>query len=141
MEHSRMRGVELKMPPDLVALVAAGAMWLVSTVTLSLGGPVAYRTLAAIVLFVAGIALIVSARVAFAKAGTTFSPIAPENSSRLVTTGVCRLTRNPMYLGTFLVLLALAALLSSPAAAVVALSYVAYMKCSGEKRPLKCAGN
>lgn len=122
-----MSMLELKMPPDFVALVIAGLMWLVSTVTPSLDGPVAYRVLVAIVLFVAGSALIVSARVAFAKADTTFSPIAPERSSRLVTKGVYRLTRNPMYLGTFLALLALAALLSNPAAAVVAASYVVYM--------------
>ena len=122
-----MSRLELKLPPDVVALLVAGLMWLVSTVTPSLGGPVPYRVLVAIVLFIAGIVLIVSARVAFAKAETTFSPIAPERSSRLVTTGVYRLTRNPMYLGTFLALLALAARLSNPAAAVVALSYVVYI--------------
>jgi len=122
-----MSRLELKLPPDLVALVVAALMWLVSKVTPTLDWPVAYRVLVVSVLFVAGSILIVAARVAFAKADTTFSPIAPERSRHLVTTGVYRLTRNPMYVGTLLVLLALAAHLSNPAAAVVALAYVIYM--------------
>jgi protein-S-isoprenylcysteine O-methyltransferase Ste14 len=122
-----MSRLELKVPPDLVALAVAGLMWLVSKVTPSLDWRGPYHVLSTIVLLVTGFALIVLARVAFAKADTTFSPLAPERSSRLVTTGVYRVTRNPMYLGTFLVLLALAVRLSNPAAAIVALLYVAYM--------------
>jgi protein-S-isoprenylcysteine O-methyltransferase Ste14 len=122
-----MSRLELKVPPDVVALVVGGLMWLVSTVTSSPAVSVAYRVLVAIVLSVVGIVLIVSARVAFAKADTTFSPIAPDRSSHLVTAGVYHVTRNPMYLGTQLVLLAIAALLSNPVAVVVALSYIAYM--------------
>ena len=122
-----MSRLELKVPPDLVALAVAGLMWLVTKMTPSLDWRGPSQVLIAIVLLVAGIALIVLARVAFAKADTTFSPLAPERSSRLVTTGVYRLTRNPMYLGTLLALLALAVRLSNPAAAVVALLYVLYM--------------
>lgn len=122
-----MSRLELKVPPDLAALVVAGLMWLVSTETPSLSGLAPYRILIAIVMFVAGTALIAVARVAFARADTTFSPISPERSNRLVTTGVYRFTRNPMYLGTFLILLGFAVLLSNPAAVVVALSYVIYM--------------
>jgi protein-S-isoprenylcysteine O-methyltransferase Ste14 len=122
-----MSTLELKVPPDVVALAVAGLMWLASTVTPSLNWPGSWQVPVAILLFVAGIALIVLARIAFAKADTTFSPLAPERSSRLVTTGVYRLTRNPMYLGTFFALLALAARLSNPAAAIAALLYVAYM--------------
>lgn len=122
-----MSTLELKVPPDVVALAVAGLMWLVSTLTPSLVWPGSWQVPVAILLFVAGIALIVLARVAFAKADTTFSPLAPERSSRLVTTGVYRLTRNPMYLGTLLALLALAARLSNPAAVIAALLYVAYM--------------
>lgn len=122
-----MTELELKVPPDVVALVVGALMWLVSTVTPSLRLPPAARLLAAVALAAAGVGLIVAARIAFAKAATTFSPVAPQRSSRLVTTGVYRHSRNPMYLGTLLVLFAVAAWLADPVSLVVALSYVAYM--------------
>jgi protein-S-isoprenylcysteine O-methyltransferase Ste14 len=125
--EGEMSRLELKVPPDLVALGVAALMWLVSTVTPPLTVPLAVVRLVAIALLAAGIVLIVSARVSFTRAGTTWSPVAPRLSRQLVTAGVYRYTRNPMYLGTLLVLLALGARLANPVAAIVALAYVAYM--------------
>ncbi len=122
-----MSRLDLKLPPDLVALLVAGLMWWVSALTPAPDWPAAYRIPAALALLVAGATLIVMARIHFARAGTSFSPIAPEHSRHLVTTGVYRLSRNPMYLGTLLVLLALAAWRASPGAAIASLSFVAYM--------------
>jgi len=119
--------LELKIPPDVVALLVAGLMWLTSVATPSLAVPPAPRLIAAVALFIAGLALIVVARVAFARAGTTFSPRAPGDSTRLVTSGVYRLSRNPMYVGTLLLLLGLASLLASPVSLALSLTYVAYM--------------
>lgn len=53
---------------------------------------------------VAGFALARSALRDFAKAETTFSPIHPDRTSQLVTTGVYAWTRNPMYVGLALAL-------------------------------------
>jgi len=122
-----MSKLELKVPPDVVALLAAGAMWLVSTGTPSLEVPWAHRVLVAGVLFIAAIALVVSARAAFARAGTTFNPTARSRSDSLVTTGVYRFSRNPMYLGTLFALLAVAALLSNPFSLILSAAFVAYM--------------
>ncbi len=41
----------------------------------------------------------------FRAASTTVDPLQPEKASTLVTTGIYKLTRNPMYLGMLLVLL------------------------------------
>lgn len=53
------------------------------------------------------------------KAKTTLSPLTPEKTAVLVTHGIYRYTRNPMYLSLFLALLAIAAFLSHPAAMII----------------------
>ena len=60
---------------------------------------------------IAGVAINLMADRAFHKASTTVKPF--EESSVLVTDGVFRMSRNPMYLGFILVLIGLAVLLRS----------------------------
>ena len=60
---------------------------------------------------IAGVAINLMADQAFHKASTTVKPF--EESSVLVTDGVFRMSRNPMYLGFILVLIGLAVLLRS----------------------------
>ena len=120
-------------------LLAAGLMWLVAALTPSLSVPGWLRLVGALVLIGAGLGLIVAARVDLARAHTTFSPRAPDRSSDLVTTGVYRFTRNPMYLGMLLALVALGMWLSSlyslavPVAFVV---YITYLQIQPEERVL-----
>ncbi|HVO20381.1 MAG TPA: isoprenylcysteine carboxylmethyltransferase family protein [Anaeromyxobacter sp.] len=91
-------------PPKLL-LLAIGAMVVLA---LLLPGPAAlppaFRLLALIPLG-AGIALNLLSDRAFRLAGTTVKPFLP--STALVTDGVFRLTRNPMYLGFVLLLVGL----------------------------------
>jgi protein-S-isoprenylcysteine O-methyltransferase Ste14 len=119
--------LELKVPPDLLALTVAGGMWAVSALTPSLEVPPVYRLSVAAALFVVAVALVTAARVAFARAGTTFNPTAPGRSSHLVSSGIYRVTRNAMYLGTLLALLAIAALLSNLYSLVLSAAFVAYL--------------
>jgi protein-S-isoprenylcysteine O-methyltransferase Ste14 len=119
--------LELKIPPDVVALVVAALMWLASAVTPDLSFPLLVRTLVAGVLLVAGAGLIIDARVKLGRARTTWQPGTPERTAALVTGGVYRFSRNPMYLGMLLGLIGWAVLLASPLALMVSGGFALYM--------------
>ena len=55
------------------------------------------------------------------------NPMKPDPTSSLVVSGIYRYTRNPMYLGFLLILLAWAAALSNLLALVSLLAFVLYM--------------
>ena len=108
-----MEALELKIPPPLVAILFGVAMWLVS----ALGGATdvlaGNRLAVAMVVLSIGIAFGFPAMASFLRAKTTMSPTKPHAASRLVTDGVYRLTRNPMYVSLVLYLVAWAVYLSN----------------------------
>ena len=122
-----MRALELKIPPPVVALLTAAAMWGISLATPSVHVPALIRLVAAITIAVAGAATAISGTAAFRRANTTVNPLKPETTSFLVTSGIYRLTRNPMYLGLVLVLLAWAVFLSCPWTLLGLLVFIVYM--------------
>jgi protein-S-isoprenylcysteine O-methyltransferase Ste14 len=69
----------------------------------------------------------VSARTALDRAKTTWRPMTPTRSTKLVDSGVYALSRNPIYLGMLLVMFGWAVLLASPAALIVSAVFVAYL--------------
>lgn len=109
-----MRGLELKLPPPLVALIVAGAMWELARVSSHLELTTFHRHAVAGVLFALGILCAISAMLAFLRWKTTINPTTPEAASALVRSGVFRISRNPMYLGMLIVLLGWAVLLAAP---------------------------
>lgn len=60
-------------------------------------------------------------------ARTTVHPLRPDAATALVTNGIYRFTRNPMYLGLLLALFGWALLLGQPAALLLAVAYVPVM--------------
>jgi protein-S-isoprenylcysteine O-methyltransferase Ste14 len=81
----------------------------------------------AIALGVTGVLVALAGVIVFRRAGTTLHPQRPESSSAVVRSGVFAWTRNPMYLGMLLVLLAWAAWLANVASLVLAFAFVAYL--------------
>ncbi|MCE2573820.1 methyltransferase family protein [Motilimonas eburnea] len=63
----------------------------------------------------------------FRRFNTTVNPINPEQASTLVTSGIYRFSRNPMYLGLLFCLLAWASYLGALTAFLVAPLFVIYM--------------
>jgi protein-S-isoprenylcysteine O-methyltransferase Ste14 len=122
-----MGSLELRIPPLLVVAAAAALMWVVARwfpaarVDIFASGIVA----AALALF--GVALAAAGVIEFRRAQTTNNPMDPSSTSTLVTCGVYRFTRNPMYLGFVLVLLAWAAFLSNAATLLVIVGFALYL--------------
>ena len=122
-----MRALELKVPPPVVALLVGAAMWFATPQRASLELPLVVRIVAFVVIALAGGATALAGDREFKRARTTINPFKPENSTALVTSGIYRFTRNPMYVGLALVLLGWAALLSSPWALLGPLVFVLYI--------------
>lgn len=122
-----MRFLELKIPPPLVALLICVAMWFAARLGPMLEVPLAVRIAALVVLALAGGALAWSGDVAFKRAKTTINPLKPQNATALVTSGVYRYTRNPMYVGLALVVLGWTAFLGSAVALLGLVVFVAYI--------------
>jgi protein-S-isoprenylcysteine O-methyltransferase Ste14 len=113
-----MSSLELKVPPPVMALACAGAMkllsWLPGRVAPSGSATSEGLRLAAPVVVALGIGIALAGLVAFRRARTTVNPHKPQNASALVSAGIYRYTRNPMYLGLAVVLLGWASWLGSP---------------------------
>jgi len=122
-----MQALELKIPPPVVALLIVTAMWGISLANPSVETHTLIGVVAAIALALAGIGTAISGTLAFRRARTTFSPLKPETTSSLVTSGIYRITRNPMYLGGALILLAWAVFLSSVWALLGPLAFMLYI--------------
>lgn len=108
-----MQALELKIPPPLVAALIAAAMWGLAAFEPSFHLPPLVRQAAVAALVVGGLAFDVLGLVAFLRARTTVNPLTPSKASALVTQGIYKLTRNPMYVGLVLLLTAWACHLSA----------------------------
>ena len=122
-----MPNLELKIPPPLVAVMTAGAMYGVASLLPVLALSPSVRVGAALALAVAGASFDLTGLVAFRRAKPTVNPMAPQRSSSVVSTGVYRFTRNPMYLGLVFLLLAWAVYLMSAWALLGVPVFMAYI--------------
>ncbi|MDO5640234.1 MAG: isoprenylcysteine carboxylmethyltransferase family protein [Neisseria sp.] len=93
-----MNALELKVPPLVVAAVCALLTWLTAVALPALGRPYPVLRVLALLSALAGLMLVFSAIALFVRMRTTVHPHRPTESRRLVTGGVYRFSRNPMYL-------------------------------------------
>ncbi|HEY1129049.1 MAG TPA: isoprenylcysteine carboxylmethyltransferase family protein [Roseateles sp.] len=121
-----MHALELRIPPLVLVLAFSSGMVAVAhTVPAAVAVP--WRIALAATLVLVGAAVALAGVVAFRNHSTTVNPLTPEQSSSLVSTGIYRISRNPMYLGFLLALAGLAAFLANWAAALLIPVFVAYM--------------
>lgn len=122
-----LQALENKVPPPLVALVFGGLMGGASLGLPGLDLTWGTRLLLALPLIGAGLLFVLAGGISFRRARTTVNPLKPEAASALVTSGVYRYTRNPMYVGFALWLLAWGLYLASPLVLLGVLGFVLYM--------------
>ena len=122
-----MQWLDLKVPPLLVWLVFAGAMYGVAYVAPGISYTLPARFALALALVVLGGAVALAGVVAFCIKRTTVNPLTPGASSSVVSSGVYGVSRNPMYLGFFLVLAGWALYLSNAGAILLLPAFLAYL--------------
>lgn len=122
-----MRWLETRVPPPVVLLVSGGLMSLIDRATPAVAVPGSLRIALGALLLTCGLAVTVAGVMAFRRRRTTLNPLRPDEASAIVTDGIFRHTRNPMYLGMLLMLFGWAAYLASPASLFGPLLFVIYI--------------
>ena len=124
--QERRHSMENRIPPPLVVVLIGAAMAVIAwfTPALEIGSNVRVA--------VGGIAIALGALVAvqgarmFRRHNTTINPVDLESASALVTSGVFRFSRNPMYVGFAAMLVGWAVCLAAPWALVGPVAFVLF---------------
>lgn len=91
--------LNVPLPPPVLGGLAGVAIWLCHAVLPWLSVEFRGQAVLAVCLAGSGAAIEAVGIAAFFRSGTTVNPLHPERASTLVTSGLYRLSRNPMYLG------------------------------------------
>lgn len=117
----------LKIPPALLFVIWLGVMASLRYVFPGLNYQLFLTPYVAGLFFLLGLFLVLSGFFHFRKAQTTIDPRRPEKTTTIVTNGIYRLSRNPMYLGFLMWLIAWAFILSNLVGFVFLPLFVFYM--------------
>lgn len=116
-----------RLPPLAVAPLAAAITWLAARAAPSLDFDFPGRTALALLLVAAAASVGLAGVIEFRRARTTVNPLQPQRASALVTGGVYRHTRNPMYVAVATVLLAWGFWLGNALGPLGAVLFIAWM--------------
>ena len=122
-----MQALENRIPPPIVTALFGLLMWLTARYTPGLAPAYSVRVMVALLVLAIGVFFSVAGVLSFRQAQTTVNPLKPETASALVRSGIYQYSRNPMYVGFALVLLAWACYLASLFALFGVLGFVLYM--------------
>lgn len=94
---------KLKIPPPILVIILITSIYFSSDKLDLISVP--YRTLFSIVILSIGILVIINPVVKFIKSKTTVNPVEFKNVEKLVTSGIYKYSRNPMYLGMIMIII------------------------------------
>lgn len=122
-----MKSLELKVPPALVFAVFMAAMWLLSKLLpgVKLSSVVRYSSL--LFFLCTGAVFGLWGLISFWKNNTTIHPNEPKQSTALVTNGIYKVTRNPMYVGLLFFLIGWAFFLANMYSFLLIIGFVLYI--------------
>jgi protein-S-isoprenylcysteine O-methyltransferase Ste14 len=123
----RTHFLELRIPPPVVFLFCAAFIWLLSIATPWVSFEFPAKNSIAMAVAAVGSLFAGAGVFSILSAGTTLSPEKPDKTTKLVVTGVYRISRNPMYLSLLLFLISLAIYLGNLAAAIPVPFFVIYI--------------
>ena len=119
--------LECRVPPLVLVLLFAAAMWALNVVFPGARLSIPGAEWLAVIIAILGAVIAVLGVAAFRKAETTVDPRDPDQTARIVSTGIYRISRNPMYVGFFLFLLAWAIYLQQLTTIPMLAFFVAYL--------------
>ncbi|SNC75107.1 Protein-S-isoprenylcysteine O-methyltransferase Ste14 [Marinobacter sp. es.048] len=119
--------MEKRIPPVALVLIVGLLMWLIAESGPRVNIGETLRLAVATALFLLGALFALAGVLAFRSSNTTVDPRKPEASSTLVSSGVYRYSRNPMYLGFGLWLLGWGVFLASAWALIGIFVFMVYM--------------
>lgn len=124
-----MHTLELKIPPVALTVLTGVGMWITAAAFPSLDVPLPplFSAGAGVALVAVGIWFALAGVGEFRRVATTVNPLSPDESAHLVTGGVYRYSRNPMYLGMLLGLAGWSVALAHLAAPLWLLFFAAYI--------------
>lgn len=122
-----MRVLETKVPPPIIAVSFGLGMWALATVAPTVDVSATVRIVATTVIAITAAFFALAGMVSFRQAKTTINPVNPENASSLVSSGIYGVSRNPMYVGLVLLLVAWTIYLSSPWSSVGVFGFILYV--------------
>ena len=114
-----------KIPPPIVTLVFAALIYFPNEWSPSI--VFSGQSIISLFLMMVGFIVLLIAISAFIKLKTTINPLNPEAASSLVTTGIFRISRNPMYLGMLLLIISLWVKTGAVSGFILVPSFVAYL--------------
>ncbi|MCL7751502.1 isoprenylcysteine carboxylmethyltransferase family protein [Guyparkeria hydrothermalis] len=126
-------------PPPVALLIAIALVYALATLWPGATLDWPWLTWLAWGLFATGGLLMLAAVISLAQAHTTINPIHPERTRHLVTSGIYRLSRNPIYLGDALLLAGVVCWFGHPAGVLAIAAFVGFIdrfQIRGEERVL-----
>jgi protein-S-isoprenylcysteine O-methyltransferase Ste14 len=122
-----VRSLETKVPAPVVAAATGACMKFYAIAAGVVMDPTAWRMYSGVALAQASGGVVLAACASMFRARTTINPFSPARASSLVTSGIFRLSRNPMYLSLLLLLVAYAVRLDSLLVWLGPIAFVAYV--------------
>lgn len=120
-------GLELKIPPVAVVIIAALLMFATRAIVPPFDIPTALHIIIPVLCFIPAAIVGFTAVRSFARAKTTVNPTKPDTASTLVTTGIYAISRNPMYTALAFALLAIATWLANGIAYLIIPVFILYL--------------